>query len=195
MIMSLIIVGVAGFGGFRDLLTQKTSNLGTAVHTTHPQKENTMSSELPDPIQTCRKCGAPGAVLHFPGGYVCQGGCQPLPFETGGGTHQPSSAPSIEPLKRWIKENVSPGQEVLTVPTGRITQALAAYDLLSQRAERLEVCLKDCEKAWNIARGRVHANFGHVPEAIRACDWIGMAMCDALNNARIVLSEKTKEEK
>jgi hypothetical protein len=40
----------------------------------------------PDYSQACSKCGAPGAVLHFPGGYLCHGGCQPLPFVTGGGS-------------------------------------------------------------------------------------------------------------
>jgi hypothetical protein len=25
--------------------------------------------------QPCRRCGKPGAVLHFPGGWLCSGGC------------------------------------------------------------------------------------------------------------------------
>lgn len=35
---------------------------------------------IPDNFQTCRRCGAPGAVLHFPGGYLCVGGCDPNPI-------------------------------------------------------------------------------------------------------------------
>ena len=27
-------------------------------------------------FHTCEKCGAPGAELHFPGGFLCPGGCE-----------------------------------------------------------------------------------------------------------------------
>lgn len=27
-------------------------------------------------IHACEKCGMPGATMHFPGGYLCPGGCQ-----------------------------------------------------------------------------------------------------------------------
>jgi hypothetical protein len=37
---------------------------------------------LPPNIHACKKCGMPGATMHFPGGYLCPDGCKPLPFES-----------------------------------------------------------------------------------------------------------------
>jgi len=44
--------------------------------------------EWAKPNQTCERCGAPGAVLHFPGGWLCEGACK-VPFAKHGEMAKP----------------------------------------------------------------------------------------------------------
>ena len=47
-----------------------------------------MSDQMPAPVHACSRCGMPGAVMHYPGGYLCVGGCT-LPFITTGENYSP----------------------------------------------------------------------------------------------------------
>lgn len=39
-------------------------------------------------IHACRKCGRPGATMHYPGGYLCSGGCE---------TDSPNAGADLQP--------------------------------------------------------------------------------------------------
>ncbi len=152
------------------------------THPTHPQKENTMSSESEfDPSKPLFKWWKATVSKDYADHDT------PHPNMT----DQPS-APSIEPSVDALRKWLARGE--YSYPTSDAAQALAAYDLMSQRAERLEVALGDLVKSWETGRGRVMTNFPHVPDALRACDWIQISMDNALTHARTVLSEN-KEEK
>ena len=50
----------------------------------------------------------------------------------------------------------------------------------NERIKRLEAEAAAVRQAWELASGRIDANFGHVPEALRARDFIGMVMHKAI---------------
>ena len=47
-------------------------------------------------IHPCKKCGKPGAVLYFPGGYMCENGC-----ESNFGWEEPAKGVSTKKDNGW----------------------------------------------------------------------------------------------
>lgn len=56
----------------------------------------------------------------------------------------------------------------------------AECERLHDEAKRLEADAAAVKQAWELASNRIDANFSHVPEALRARDWIGHVMHKAI---------------
>jgi hypothetical protein len=65
---------------------------------------------------------------------------------------------------------------------------------LKSQVESLEKQVALWRDCWQRGRGRVYANFGHVPEALRACDWINIDLQPAIDATTAGRDYKSPEE-